>query len=87
MSVTEFAKFVDQRMEDLGVHLFVVDAKQNHAVFDWTMRFKRASAYESYYLVLAKILECDFWTADNRFFNALQDAHLGWIHWIEELTS
>jgi predicted nucleic acid-binding protein len=36
--------------------------------------------------VLAKILECDFWTADKRLFNALQDAHLGWVHWIEELT-
>jgi predicted nucleic acid-binding protein len=48
------------------------------------MRLKRASAYDSYYLALAQVLECDFWTADKRLFNALQGAHLGWVHWIED---
>ena len=75
-----------EKLDSLGVHLFVADAEQNRAAFDWTIRLKRASAYDSYYLVLAKILECDFWTADKRLFNALQEAHLGWVHWIEELT-
>jgi predicted nucleic acid-binding protein len=50
------------------------------------LRLKRASAYDSYYLVLAQALECDFWTADKRLFNALQETRLGWVHWIEELT-
>lgn len=76
-----------EHLEALNVHLFVADAEQDRAAFDWTMRLKRASAYDSFYLVLAKHLECDFWTADKRLFNALQDAHLGWVHWIEELTS
>jgi predicted nucleic acid-binding protein len=75
-----------EKLDSLGVHLFVADAEQNRAAFDWTIRLKRASAYDSYYLVLAKLLECDFWTADKRLFNALQEAHLGWVHWIEELT-
>jgi len=75
-----------EKLEALGVHLFVADAEQNRAAFDWTIRLKRASAYDSYYLVLARLLECDFWTADKRLFNGLQDARLGWVHWIEELT-
>jgi predicted nucleic acid-binding protein len=75
-----------EKLDALGVRLFVADAEQNRAAFDWTLRLKRASAYDSYYLVLAQALECDFWTADKRLFTALQDAHLGWLHWIEELT-
>ena len=74
-----------ERLDSLDVHIFVADAEQNRAAFDWTIRLKRASAYDSYYLVLAKVLECAFWTADKRLFNALQEAHLDWVHWIEEL--
>jgi predicted nucleic acid-binding protein len=75
-----------EKLDTLGVRLFVPDADQNRAAFDWTLKLKRTSAYDSYYLVLAQALECDFWTADKRLFHALNDAHLGWLHWIEELT-
>ncbi len=75
-----------EKLDGLGVRLFVPDADQNRFAFDWTLRLGRASAYDSYYLTLAQALECDFWTADKRLFNALQDAHLDWLHWIEELT-
>lgn len=74
-----------ERLEALGVRVFVPDADQNRITLDWTLRFKRASAYDSYYLALAQTLECDFWTADKRLVNALQDAQLGWLHWIEEI--
>jgi len=75
-----------ERLEALGVRLFVPDADQNRMALEWTLRLKRASAYDSYYLALAQTLESDFWTADKRLFNALQDAKLNWLHWIEELT-
>jgi predicted nucleic acid-binding protein len=75
-----------EKLDTLGVRLFVADADQNLAAFDWTLRLKRASAYDSYYLVLAQTLESDFWTADKRLFNALKEVHLSWLHWIEELT-
>lgn len=81
------ARQVLEKLDTLGVRLFVADAEQNRAAFDWTLRLKRASAYDSYYLVLAQTLECDFWTADKRLFNALQSVPLTWLHWIEELTS
>jgi predicted nucleic acid-binding protein len=75
-----------EKLETLGVRLFVPDADQNRAAFDWTLKLKRASAYDSYYLVLAQSLECDFWTADKRLFHALNDAHLSWLHWIGEMA-
>lgn len=75
-----------EKLNSLGVRLFISDAEQNRAAFKWTLRLKRASAYDSYYLVLAQAMECHFWTADKRLFNALQDAHLSWVHWIEELV-
>lgn len=75
-----------EKLDALGVRLFVADAEQNRAAFEWTLRLKRASAYDSYYLVLAQALECDFWTADKHLFNALKDARLDWLHWIEELA-
>jgi len=76
-----------QKLNSLGVHLFIADAEQNLAAFEWTLRLKRASAYDSYYLVLAQALGCEFWTADKHLFNALQDAHLGWLHWIDEMEA
>jgi predicted nucleic acid-binding protein len=75
-----------EQVDALGVRLFVPDTDQNQIAFDWTVRLKRASAYDSFYLALALELECDFWTADKRLFNALKDMGLDWLHWIEELT-
>lgn len=80
------ARQVLEKLDNLGVHLFLADAEQNQAAFEWTLQLKRASAYDSYYLALARTLECELWTADKRLFNALQDAHLDWLHWIEDLT-
>lgn len=80
------ARLTLEKLDGLGVRLFVADREQNEAAFEWTLKLKRASAYDSYYLALAQALECDFWTADKRLFNSLQEAHIGWLHWIEELT-
>ena len=74
-----------EQLNALGVRLFTPDADQNRTAFDWTLRLKRASVYDSYYLALAQGLECDLWTADSRLFNALKDDHLRWLHWIEEI--
>jgi predicted nucleic acid-binding protein len=75
-----------EQVDALGTQLLVPDLEQNRISFDWTLRLKRASAYDSFYLALAQALECDFWTADKRLFNALHDMQLNWLHWIEELT-
>lgn len=75
-----------EQVDALGVRLFVPDLEQNRIAFGWTLRLKRASTYDSFYLALAEALECDLWTADKRLFNALTDVRLDWLHWIEELA-
>jgi predicted nucleic acid-binding protein len=75
-----------EQVDALGIRLFVPDIEQNRIAYEWTLRLKRASAYDSFYLALAQALECDFWTADKRLFNALKDERPDWLHWIEELT-
>ena len=74
-----------EQVEALRVRLFVPDLEQNRMAYDWTRRLNRASACDSFYLALAQALECDFWTADRKLFNALRDVQLKWLHWIEEL--
>ena len=75
-----------EQVDALGVQLFVSDLEQNRIAFGWTLELRRGSAYDSFYLVLAQSLDCDFWTADKKLFNALTDTQLNWLHWIEELT-
>jgi predicted nucleic acid-binding protein len=76
-----------EQLNALGVQLSTPDLEQNQAAFEWTIRLKRAAAYDSYYLALAQSLDCPFWTADSRLFNALNEEHLKWMHWIEEIPS
>jgi len=61
----------------LGVRLVAPDAGQNRQALEWTLRLKRASAYDSYYLAL-EALKCDLWTFDRRLFNAVD---LSWVRW------
>jgi predicted nucleic acid-binding protein len=75
-----------EQVDALGVQLFVSDLEQNRIAFGWTLELRRGSAYDSFYLVLAQALDCDFWTADKKLFNALTDTQLNGLHWIEELT-
>ncbi len=39
-----------EKLDALGVRLLVADIEQNYAAFDWTLRLKRATVYDSYYL-------------------------------------
>jgi len=54
----------------LGVTLRPPDAIDNHNAMQWTLKLKRAAAYDSYYLALAERLNCELWTADQRLVNA-----------------
>lgn len=75
-----------EQVDALGVQLFIPDFEQNRSALDWTLELRRGSAYDSFYLALAQALDCNFWTADKKLFNALKDTQLNWLHWIEELT-
>ena len=42
--------------------------------------------YHSFFLALAEFMDCEFWTADKRFYNAAQNTHPQ-IHYITEADS
>jgi predicted nucleic acid-binding protein len=43
--------------------------------------FHRPNTYDSFYLALAERLDCPFWTADERLFNAVSPG-FKLIHWL-----
>lgn len=49
--------------------------------FDLAARFNRPAAYDAHYLALAEILKAEFWTADERLYNAVRE-DFPHIHWL-----
>ena len=47
-------------------------------------RFNRPAAYDAHYLALAEMMNCEFWTADERLLNAV-GGELPWVHWLGQL--
>ena len=41
--------------------------------FELAARLRRPAAYDAHYLALAEHLECPFWTADERLYNAVRN--------------
>ena len=69
----------------LGVQIIIPDETQSLMAYQWTLKLKRASAYDNFYLAIAEGLEADFWTADQRLFRSLESQRLEWLHWIGEV--
>jgi len=44
---------------------------------------QRPRAYDTAYLALAQLNECEFWTADERLYNAVHQT-LAWVKWVGE---
>ena len=84
LTVEESKAALHQALE-LDMHIIPPDESQAALALDWTLRLKRASAYDSFYLAIADALEAPFWTADRRLVNALQDQRPDWLHWIGEI--
>jgi predicted nucleic acid-binding protein len=60
---------------------FLMDDDLLRRAYELATQFNRPTAYDSQYLAVAEHLNCDFWTADERLFNALQ-GHLTWVRWL-----
>ena len=56
------------------------DATQIQRAFNWTLRLRRAAAYDSFYLALAETTSDGLWTADERLYNATKSL-APWVHW------
>lgn len=65
----------------LGIDLMAPDDDQARAAYDWTLRLKRAAAYDSFYLALAEGLACELWTADRRLYHAADQV---WVRLLGE---
>lgn len=61
---------------ELAVTLFPPDDELVRQAYAWTLRLRRAAAYDSFYLALAQRLGCDLWTIDQRLVRA---AGASWV--------
>src|SRR5690349_5528756 len=50
---------------------FMFDDDLLRRAYDLATRFNRPTAYDSQYLAIAERLGCDFWTVDERLYNAV----------------
>jgi predicted nucleic acid-binding protein len=49
--------------------------------YELAAQTNRPTAYDSQYLAVAERLGCEFWTADERLYNAL-NTQLSWVKWL-----
>jgi predicted nucleic acid-binding protein len=54
------------------------------SAYELAEEYNRPRAYDAQYLALAQRLSCEFWTADERLFNAVKDRFPG-IRWLGHL--
>jgi len=62
--------------------------RQNIFPLAWQLaqQFNRPRAYDTAYLAVAQLHRCDFWTADEKLYNAVQHA-LPWVKWLGHYAS
>jgi predicted nucleic acid-binding protein len=70
-----------RRLARINIQFVAPDFDQIQAAMDWTIRLRRAAAYDSFYLALAESMGCDLWTADRRLFNTV---NLPWVRFVGE---
>jgi predicted nucleic acid-binding protein len=67
------------------IQYFLEENLLNRA-YELATLYNRPTAYDSQYLALAEKLQCEFWTSDERLYNAVQNK-LSWINWLGNFTS
>jgi predicted nucleic acid-binding protein len=56
-----------------------------HLAWELAKRFNRPRAYDTAYLAYAQLNNCEFWTADEKLYNAVKD-ELDWVRWIGDYS-
>lgn len=56
---------------EIAITLYSPDDELVRQAYAWTLRLKRAAAYDSFYLALAQRLNCELWTTDHKLFKAV----------------
>lgn len=83
--------FLEEITPDQGEEAFQdflkidVDLSQRTDIFPlawkFAKQFNRPRAYDTVYLALSRLRDCEFWTADKRLYNAVR-GELEWVKWI-----
>ena len=66
----------------IGSGLILWEPKGLHSrAMELAAQLRQSAVYDTHYLALAEIMDCDLWTADERFFRAAagQFSNLRWI--------
>jgi predicted nucleic acid-binding protein len=60
---------------------FYEDDALLQSAYELAEQYNRPRAYDAQYLALSQRLSCEFWTADERLFNAVKDqfSHIRWL--------
>lgn len=66
------------------IQFFVDDALLKRS-YELAAQLNRPTAYDAQYLAVAERLDCEFWTADQKLFNAAATT-LRWVKWIGSFT-
>jgi predicted nucleic acid-binding protein len=64
---------------------FMIDDNLLKRSYELATQLNRPTAYDSQYLAVAERLGCEFWTADQKLFNAVTGT-LSWVKWIGNYT-
>lgn len=70
-------------MKAQGIRLLHAEGLEQ-ASWDLAKEFNRPAAYDTSYLALAQILDCEFWTANAKLKNAVR-GNLHHLRWVGEL--
>jgi predicted nucleic acid-binding protein len=54
--------------------------------YEFATQFNQPTAYDTQYLAVAERLNCEFWTADERLYNAVRQ-ELSWVKWLGNFTA
>jgi predicted nucleic acid-binding protein len=70
---------------DMGIE--IRESPQIHfRAMELDQELQRPAVYDTHYLALADILDCDLWTADERFFNSVKKRQPR-LRWLGEFRS
>lgn len=68
---------------EIAITLYSPDDKLVRQAYTWTLRLKRAAAYDSFYLALAQRLACELWTVDHKLFKVVG---VPWVRYVGSAT-
>ena len=81
------ATAIDSLNDFLAIPIRLLRSPDLHRrAFELADELGLSAAYDAHYLAVAEAHECEFWTADEKLYNAVKDK-LSWVKWIGNAPS